>query len=222
MAEINLEHKKRPIWPWILGLLVLLLLVWLVVGMMRPDTPDAAVGTVYDDTAVTTGDTAMAGSAAGAAVVPPQLQQYLSTCSAAAGSEPSAIGTEHEYTTTCLSLLADSMSAVAAQRPMEPQLTQQLTAVRQRVDSVRQSDASSLEHSNQARDAAMASAEALGAMQRAYAGTNPQVETSVGTARDAAQQIQGSQALLDQKEALTRFFREAGNALQAMTSAPGV
>ena len=222
MAEINLEHKKRSIWPWILGLIVLALLIWLAVEMMDRDEPEV-VGGVVNDTAVTVTDTALTGGAAGApvaAAVPAPLRQYLSTCRSAEGAQPSSMGREHEYTRTCLSLLADSMSAVAAQRPMDPQINEQLGTLRRQIDSMRESDGSSLEHSNRAREAAIAGADALSAMHRAYAGTNAQAETAVGSARDAAQQIQATQQLLNQKEAVTRFFREAGNALQAMTSTP--
>lgn len=224
MAEINLEHKKRAIWPWILGLVVLLLLIWLAVEMMDRDEPEVTGGFV-NDTAVAVTDTSLTAGAAAApvaAAVPAPLQQYLSTCRPAGGAEPSAMGAEHEFTTSCLSLLADSMSAVAAQRPTDSQINEQLNTLRQQIASIRESDASSLDHSNRTREAAIAGADALGAMQRAYAGTNAQVETAVGSARNAAQQIQPTQQLLNQKAQVTAFFREAGNALQAMTSTPAV
>lgn len=221
MAEINLEHKKRAIWPWILGLIVLLLLVWLVVEMTDRDEPEV-IGGVVSDTAVAVTDTSLTGGAPVAGAVPAPLQQYLSTCRQAEGSQPSAMGAEHEFTTTCLSLLADSMSAVAAQRPMDSQINDQLSTLRQQIASIRESDASSLDHSNRTREAAIAGANALGAMHRAYAGTNAQVETAVGSARNAAQQIQPTEQLLNQNAQVTAFFREAGNALQAMTSTPAV
>lgn len=31
MAEIKIEEKKRPIWPWLLVLLIIIVVVWLVV-----------------------------------------------------------------------------------------------------------------------------------------------------------------------------------------------
>ena len=47
MADINVERKKN-IWPWIIGLVVLLLVIWGVSSMMGNDN-DAA----YAPTAVT-------------------------------------------------------------------------------------------------------------------------------------------------------------------------
>jgi hypothetical protein len=31
MAEINIQKKRMPIWPWLVGLVVIILLVWLIV-----------------------------------------------------------------------------------------------------------------------------------------------------------------------------------------------
>ena len=45
MADINVERKQRSIMPWILGLLVLALLIWLLASMFN-----------RDDEATTTGD----------------------------------------------------------------------------------------------------------------------------------------------------------------------
>ena len=30
MTEINIQRKKRPVWPWIVGLLVIIALIWLL------------------------------------------------------------------------------------------------------------------------------------------------------------------------------------------------
>ncbi|HEV2149857.1 MAG TPA: hypothetical protein VGR37_20835 [Longimicrobiaceae bacterium] len=47
MADINVERKQRNIWPWIIGLIVLALLVWLLASMFGRDdeaeVPDDAV-----------------------------------------------------------------------------------------------------------------------------------------------------------------------------------
>lgn len=40
MAEIKVERKKVGIWPWIIGLLVVALLVWLLVGLFDDRPPE--------------------------------------------------------------------------------------------------------------------------------------------------------------------------------------
>ena len=37
MAEIKIERKKKPIWPWLLLLLIVALLVWAIVELLNDD-----------------------------------------------------------------------------------------------------------------------------------------------------------------------------------------
>ncbi|HVR99555.1 MAG TPA: hypothetical protein VMW27_23225 [Thermoanaerobaculia bacterium] len=41
MAEIRIERKRTNIWPWIIGLIVLALLVWALIGLMDNDRDEA-------------------------------------------------------------------------------------------------------------------------------------------------------------------------------------
>ncbi len=222
MAEIKLERKKRPIWPWVLlALLLLLLIIWAVIAAMRPGEPEAVpTVTAIGDTAVpvTTDTAAVAAGAPLAGGLPRELDNYMRTCSVAEGAEPETMGREHEFSTNCLELLADSMSAVAAQRPSDPNITQQIDSVRQQVSEIRQSEATSLQHSNATRRAADAAAAALSTMQQAFSGTDEQARQSVEQVRGAAQQIQATQPLLEQKDALRSFFTQAGTALQSLAA----
>lgn len=216
MAEIKLERKKRPIWPWVLlALLLLLLIIWAVIAAMRPGEPEALpTVTAIGETAVpVTTDTAPL-----AAGLPRELENYMRTCSVAGGAEPETMGREHEFSTNCLELLTDSMSAVAAQRSADPNMTQQIDSVRQQVREIRQSEATSVQHSNATRRAADAAAAALSTMQQAFSGTDEQARQSVEQVRNAAQQIQTTQPLLEQKDALRSFFRQAGTALQNLAA----
>jgi hypothetical protein len=43
MADINVERKQRSIWPWIVGLLVLALLIWLLASMFNGDDDEVVV-----------------------------------------------------------------------------------------------------------------------------------------------------------------------------------
>lgn len=37
MAEIKVERKGRSVWPWIVGLVVLAVLVWFLIGSLEGD-----------------------------------------------------------------------------------------------------------------------------------------------------------------------------------------
>lgn len=40
MADINVQKKGASIWPWILGLLVAVLLIWALMGLFGGDEDD--------------------------------------------------------------------------------------------------------------------------------------------------------------------------------------
>lgn len=54
MADINVERKQRSIMPWILGLLVLALLIWLLASMFNRDDDEVVVDETTTEAPATT------------------------------------------------------------------------------------------------------------------------------------------------------------------------
>ena len=52
VADINVERKQPSIWPWVVGLVVLALLIWVGVEMFRGDPGEGAAVTDRDTTSV--------------------------------------------------------------------------------------------------------------------------------------------------------------------------
>lgn len=48
MAEINIEKKKKPVWPWILLVIILLLLGWAVYELVLKDGQTTAWSPLTD------------------------------------------------------------------------------------------------------------------------------------------------------------------------------
>jgi hypothetical protein len=213
MAEIKLEKKEgTAIWPWILALIVLALLAWAAWTFMRGDR-----------TAVTatpaTGTTPITGTAAQpqeAGPLPQQAHAFIDDCSVAEGAQPPGMGLEHEFTINCFERLADAMQAVAAQRPADPGITQQIDTMRERARQIRESDPTSLEHSNWTRQAAEAGAAGFDAMHQTWHSGNQQVQNAVQNIRQTAEQIQPAQQMTEQQTHIRSFFRQSGEALRAM------
>ncbi len=47
MAEIRIEKKKKPVWPWILLVVILLLLGWAIYELVLKDGQTQAFAAVY-------------------------------------------------------------------------------------------------------------------------------------------------------------------------------
>jgi hypothetical protein len=218
MAEIKLERKEgAAVWPWILALIVLALLAWAAWTFMRGDRTATT-------TAPLTGTTPITGTAAPpqeAGPLPQQAHTFINDCSVAEGAVPPGMGLEHEFSVNCFERLADSMQVVAAQRPADPGITQQIDTMRERARQIRESDPASLDHSNWSRQAAEAGAAAFESMHQTWHSGNQQVQSAVQNIRQTAEQIQPAQLMTEQQPHLRSFFRQSGEALRAMHQGQG-
>ena len=60
MAEIHVERKRPRIWPWVVGLILLALLIWVVVEMFGPNIESTVTDMVNDTVTETPGPPAAA------------------------------------------------------------------------------------------------------------------------------------------------------------------
>ena len=61
MADIKVERKRRSLWPWIVGLVVLALLIWALMMLFAGNRPevvdeDPVVTSLLDDRAARSAD----------------------------------------------------------------------------------------------------------------------------------------------------------------------
>jgi hypothetical protein len=215
MADIDIERKGGgSIWPWLLGLLALLLVGWLLWEMFDDDdeVTDPAAAVVEPAAPVpapVTTDT-MAGTAATAAV-PAAVQQYLTTC---APQDTAAMGLDHQYTSDCIRQLVASVEAVLQNPNMQGVDVQaQLQDARQAADRLVQTPETSTDHAGMARNAFTSAATLIGAIQDQRF---PAMDAQASGLEQAAQSVQPAQPLLEQRGAVQSFFRQAGDVLQGM------
>jgi hypothetical protein len=225
MAEINVERKEGgSLWPWIIGLLALLLVGWLLYSMFGRDRTTTAdqFGTAGDTMAMAPGvmpmDTGMAGTGMGTAMtagVPPEVQQFEQTC-AAPGTAQQQASMDHQYTINCTNQLATALEAVVRRdtvggMALEPRLQE----MRQRVAAIGQ-DPMATDHANRVRDAFTSIASLMNSVQETRPGAAPALRDQVSGAQQAAQGISATTTLLDQKSQVDTFFQRAGAALRSM------
>ena len=209
MTELHIERKERSAWPWLLlGALVVALLLWFLFG--RADDPAAEVSVA---------DTAAAGEVAGvapAATVPatdgemPQaVTDFVQFTQAGTAADATVA---HDYTADGLRRLADALGAVTASAEVGAvDVSQRVAEIRERADAMQQNPASS-EHAVQASEATLLAA----ALMRELPGA-----TGGAEAYSAAQAIRGDRPLLEQTDAVRRFFEQSAAVLRSLGTTGG-
>lgn len=231
MARIDLERKRGgQWWPWVVGLLVLLLLVWLLTRTMDPDA--VPVGE-QADTVVPVPPTQVAPAPdypertdflspdEARAALPASVREYNEACTAA-GPQPREMGLQHEFTIRCMRLMAAAFDAATqADVGGEVALDERLETFRSNARRLEESNPEAREHAGLAAEAMRSAAELLTTLRQERYPNHPQLEASVGEARDAAQSMSPERPMLEQQETVEHFFQAVGQALRiAATDRP--
>ena len=203
MAQIEIQEKKRSVWPWVLVALLLALLAWWLLSQ-GDDVDDGVVtetgtGIVADPVAGDVGPTA----------APAAVGAFL-TFVEQAGTR-GEMGLNHEYTADGLRRLADALAAFNTGEGADA-VNERLTQLRARADAL-QREASSTRHAELTRDAFAAAAAAVETLQeRRFPALSSQADALV----ESAGQIQPGTLLLEQRQAVHGFFERAATTLRAM------
>lgn len=213
MAEIKIE-KKKPIWPWIILVLIILAILYFLVfandnendDMEMEDTEqvqdenvwedeDERDTTAWDDTAADT----LGGSQAG-------VSEYLTYI-----SDKSKMGVDHQYTNNALIRLMNAVQAKANEINFD--IEADMKSVRQDANAIQQ-DPTSEKHANKIKQAGTKLANILEKMQKQ---NYPDLSQDVQEVKTAANNIDGSVLTLQQKNQINKFFEEAGDVLRKMS-----
>lgn len=215
MAEIEIERKSGMAWLWwVLGLALLALLAWLLFAG-GDDDDVAVVDPMVTDTAAMVApmgavDTGMAGMAVQGG---PAVQEYMNTC---APAQPTEMGLDHAYTSDCLNRLVAAVETVL-QSPSVTGVNAQaeLTTARQAAERLAQSQVGA-EHSRMTQEAFTAVAALVNRIQD---DRFPALDSQATQMEQTATSISPGQPLLNQRESVQQFFRQAGAVLNGMTAA---
>ena len=206
MAELHIERKERSVWPWVIGVAILLaLLLWFLFGRDQGD--GIATGTAAVDSVPVA--TATPATAAGELALPAAVSEFVRFSE----TPPASASPSHEYTAEGLRRLADALGAVAQGVTVSGvDIQERLSAIRTRADAM-QREPTSGQHSLQAREALLLASGVLSQIQEARFAT---LASAVGEVNSAATAVQADRSLLDQTTAVQRFFERASQAVQEM------
>lgn len=207
MADIDIQRKERGPWPWIIGALVLILVIWGIAELVRTDDPDP----VAVDATVLPAEP----------VMPPPVEEPAEPTPGArfnawvrdSAEAADAMGQEHEYTRQGIRRMAAALENLMA-RDTAPQVQQQVQRMRQQAQAIEQSDTRSLEHASQARQAFLAAVQVLDELRERPHLRQAGLEERVGSARQAAEQVRADMPLLEQRGQVHAFFERVGDAIR--------
>ena len=203
MADINIEKKKsKPIWPWILGLLLLAGIIWAIAGIdSEPEAEGvAAVEEPYRDEVVNTEPQSN--------VMGEENQQgfvaYVEN-----EEIKDKMGMDHQITSEALKKLASSLRDISEN---DNKYSQQIEEIRQHAQQI-QSDPQSLQHANHAHKAFTSAADVMGQIQQ---DRFPDAKSEVNDVQEAVKKLKNNEPLLNQKDAVNTFFEKAADAIEGM------
>lgn len=217
MAEIKIE-KKKPIWPWIILVLVILAILYFLVfaddeeELEIDDTEQLQEETVWEDEEevttwddendTTTWDTTASDTLGGSQ----DVSGYLTYI-----ADESKMGVDHQYTNNALIRLMNAVQATANE--INYNIDADMQSVRQDAQAIQQ-DPTGTNHAEKIKQAGTKLANILERMQQ---DNYPDLANDVQEMKTAANNIQGSVQTLEQKDQINAFFNEAADVLRKMS-----
>ncbi|MEX2335720.1 MAG: hypothetical protein WD555_00440 [Fulvivirga sp.] len=203
MAEINVEKRKAPVWPWVaLALLVVAAIVWwsgddenettnqqvvMEEGNNNPERMEAPQQTQSQ---------------------PAEVQDYVTYIE----NNGNNIDVSHEYTHDALTRLADALEGVAQGKNADLANDNDMQKLREQADRLKQ-EPSSDEHADVISQAFTSAANILDNLQEEYF---PEDDAQVEEVKNAAEAVDPNTTLTDQKDKVHNFFDKSAIALEGL------
>lgn len=208
MADINIEKKKsRPIWPWILLLLLVGGIIWWVADA-DTDNPELVEETeqVYENEALdglAENDNQM------------QMQQDDAVQQFITYVEDSSMqmGLDHNATYHAMTLLTAALVEVTEDADLQDvNIQQKVQQINQTARELKQNPYSG-EHADKLHPAMVTVANL---MQEMKTQEFPGLDGEAADVMEAANNVNGKELLLSQKEEVKSFFQHSANAIQSI------
>jgi hypothetical protein len=211
MAEIEIQRKKRPVWPWILAAIAIIVVLWLVINSLNRK---------YDKNEH--GNTLMEGSNDSDAALAKRIadakkyEKYPGPIGAfihfAHNDETVDVSQHHHYTNQGLHQLVDALHMVNAKKDGGEAVAKKLNLVVMESDKLLQNPGSEL-HSGIMRNAFIMSTEAMASLQQKF---YPGLENKVANVRQAAESLDSNKPAMEQQSKIKSFFEKSADVLEEM------
>ena len=203
MAEIKVEKKNRPVWPWVVGILLLAAIIWIVADddNLEPENEITATEPVIEQDM--DGDT-MQADARGSAMA------YVNFIE----ENGEKITTDHEYSRQALTYLSRALDNVANENNVSVEDREKLNELREKADQLVQNQTST-EHADILDKAFTDAAEIIEKLQQEKF---PELRREAEEVKNAADRVRPNVVVTNQKEAVKNFFERSADAIQSMAN----
>lgn len=207
MAEIKIEKKsKRSIWPWIIGLLLLVGVIWVIGEVADSPEDQLAEEEMHVAPEAQPGDEISDLSEMESTEV-----NMVATDDFLAFVEDNKIedqmGVDHQATSDALMKLSASLREISG-----GQFENEIKQIEENAQQI-QGNPESLKHADVVSDAFTNAANVLEQIQ---ASQFPDAQQEVQEVLEESQKISEDQQMLNQKENINEFFDEAADVIEAM------
>jgi hypothetical protein len=237
VADINLERKDTTIWPWVVGLLALVLVIWGVWAATDGRNGDLAFD---DDPIAAPGAEEQWEDDRTARAAPQSVQDFLEECATGAPmGQPGQAGQEGqaeqdrtrtdewgqdqryddpgEYAEHCIDQMITAMEDVVDQSERDTDhLDEELDRLRQRADALGEEDSESPQYTMHVQEILTSAAMLMERIQEVRPGIRAEAQTQVQELQRIASEMQAQVPIAQQGGELNRFFQRIGTTLQMM------
>lgn len=207
MAEIEVQRKRPPLWPWLLGTLAVVLVIAFIVGTRTEPEPVVTESPAPVVPPSGTTGTPVARSA--------EVTAFLAFSEDPVRPTPSP---SHEYTADGIRRLRAALETIIQhQSGMAEAVRDELAAFRASADQI-QEDPSATNHAERVREAFTTAASLMSRLGNERWSGDTELEQSIAQVRAAAERVEGDRPLLAQIDAVESFFDHAAEVLRRMTT----
>ncbi|GAA4400745.1 hypothetical protein GCM10023187_14240 [Nibrella viscosa] len=213
MANIDIEKKSGgTVWPWLLGLL-LLIAVLAFIFWPRDNTRDEVAVTDNTEQRVGTSNAYATEDVTTTGTMAPAVRSYVDWATSI--SVQGEMGLDHQFTRTGLMNLADALAAVSLKAPNvnRQQVDNKLSRMRTMANDITD-NWESTQHADKIKRAFQASVDVFDELQQS---SFPNLNGDVASVRQAVEQMDTNTLTLDQKNKVKDVFRESADVLEKMS-----
>jgi hypothetical protein len=206
MADINVVRKTPAVWPWVIGLGLVLMVA--VLWFSRDS--DTATSPVTNSGAENPGMAATAGTGADGRPIPAEVAAYRSFIESPGTPAP---GLSHDYAATGIRRLSGALRAVAGPAVATTEPLAQKLAKFEKSAARLQVDPKSMDHADIVRNVFVDAVNVMTSIQEAGFSGSIALKNRVDDLRRLAESIEVNRPLLDQQQRVSRFFDQSAETL---------